>query len=209
MIRNPNVADEIIFLPPDHQDVRGLTEDLFGFVRGHLGKMEPVLLAGLFHRQSVIVHPFLDGNGRTTRLFTSAILGASGLDFFSLFSFENYYNRNISRYFRMVGLQGDYYEVKDEIDHTAWLEYFAEGILDELDRVRRTMGNLPERLPDYLQRLLDHIREEGSISQAEYGRLSNRSLAAGKKDFNRLIELGLIQPRGGGRSLYYIPINDG
>ena len=73
---------------------------------------DPILLAGLFHRQCVIIHPFMDGNGRTARLLTTGILGQGGLDIFRIFAFENYYNRNISRYFQAVGLRGDYYETE-------------------------------------------------------------------------------------------------
>lgn len=75
-------------------------------------------------------------------MVTTAILGKAGLDLFEIFSFENYYNRNITRYFKAVGLEGDYYDLKGDIDFSAWLEYFSDGILDELRRVRKI---LPEQ----------------------------------------------------------------
>jgi len=79
----------------------------------YLGKIDPIVLAGLFHRQCVIVHPFIDGNGRTTRLLTTAILGKGGLDLFEIFSFENYYNQNITLDFEKQGVgRGTYYVVK-------------------------------------------------------------------------------------------------
>ncbi len=83
------------------------------FINKNLCKIDPIVLAGLFHRQCVIVHPFIDGNGRTTRLLTTAILGKAGLDLFEIFSFENYYNQNITRYFKAVGLEGDYYDLEN------------------------------------------------------------------------------------------------
>ena len=115
IIRNPRKIDEIVFIPPDSKDVRKLTSDLFKFIEGNIGKIDPIILAGIFHRQCVIIHPFIDGNGRTTRLLTTAILGKAGLDLFEILSFENYYNRNIMRYFKAVGLEGDYYDLKDHI----------------------------------------------------------------------------------------------
>lgn len=162
-----------------------------------------MLLAGLFHKQAVIIHPFMDGNGRSTRLMTSAILGMAGLDFFPIFSFEAYYNRNVTRYFRMVGEVGDYYDLKDKIEFSNWLEYFAEGILDELKRVQKTLHEQPCRLEPHHRLILKHIEIHGSITQREYGVISDRSLAARKKDFSKLVELGLIQMEGGGRSVYY------
>ena len=210
IIHNPRKIDEIIFIPPDSKDVRNLTDDLLKFIEINIGKIDPIILAGIFHRQCVIIHPFIDGNGRTTRLLTTAILGGTGLDLFEIFSFENYYNRNITRYFKAVGLEGDYYELKDDIDFSAWLEYFADGILDELRRVRKM---LPEqsatkpRLETHHRQILDYIKEHGSITQREYGAISSRSLSARKLDFDKLIKLDLIKAEGTGRGTYYVLVS--
>ena len=231
IIRNPRKPDEIVFIPPDAKDVRLLIESLMSFVNDNIGKIDPVILAGIFHRQNVIIHPFIDVNGRTTRLLTTAILGQAGLDLFEIFSFEDYYNRNITRYFKTVGLEGDYYELQgsgdlqgssdseDSIDFSAWLEYFAEGILDEL---RRVIKILPEqsrdrpklrpelrpevrpRLEPHHQQILDYIHERGSITQREYGGITGRSLASRKLDFEKLIQLNLIEAKGVGRGTYYV-----
>lgn len=207
IIRNPRKLDEIVFLPPDAKDVRELTQALMDFINSHIGKIDPVILAGIFHRQNVIIHPFIDGNGRTTRLLTTAILGGAGLDLFEIFSFEEYYNRNVTRYFKVVGLEGDYYDLKDSINFSEWLEYFAEGILDEL---RRVVKLLPEpslslpRLEPHHQQILDYIGERGSITQREYGSISDRSLASRKLDFERLLQLELIEAIGVGRGTYYV-----
>ncbi len=206
VIRNPRKLDEIVFIPPDAKDVKALTNALITFVNDHIGVIDPIILAGLFHRQCVIIHPFMDGNGRTTRLLTTAILGKAGMDFFEIFSFETYYNQNISRYFKAVGLEGDYYRLENSIDFTNWLEYFAEGILDELTRVRKvlsTKGVSHQRIEPHHQKILTYITEHGSITQREYSQFSERSLAARKQDFDRLLELGLIESKGVGRGTYY------
>ena len=206
VIRDPRQADQVMFMPPDHGDVPELSDALMSFVRENLAVLDPILLAGIFHRQAVIIHPFMDGNGRSTRLMTTAILGQAGLDIFPIFSFEAYYNRNVTRYFQMVGESGDYYDLKHKIDFTNWLEYFAEGILDELKRIQKSLPDRPLRLEPHHQIMLRHIEEHGSITQREYGTISNRSLAARKRDFARLIELDLIKSEGGGRSRYYVKI---
>jgi len=204
VIRDPRKPDNIVFMPPDHGDVQSVLDALMAFIRANLNALEPILLAGLFHKQAVIIHPFMDGNGRSTRLMTTAILGMAGIDIFRILSFEAYYNRNVTRYFQMVGENGDYYDLKDDTDFTQWLEYFAEGILDELKRVQKSLPKQAPRLEAHHQAILDYIEEHGSINQSEYGAISNRSLAARKKDFARLVQLGLIEAVGGGRSQYYI-----
>ncbi|VAX07126.1 hypothetical protein MNBD_GAMMA26-1414 [hydrothermal vent metagenome] len=210
IIRNPHKIDEVVFIPPDAKDVRQLTKELMDFVNENVGKIDPVILAGVFHRQNVIIHPFIDGNGRTTRLLTTAILGKTGLDLFEIFSFEDYYNRNITRYFKAVGLEGDYYDLKEKIDFSAWLEYFAEGILDELRRIIKILPeqlNTKPRLEPNHQQILDYIHERGSITQREYGAISDRSLASRKLDFEKLVQLNLIESKGIGRGTYYVLVS--
>ena len=206
VIRDPRIADSVVFMPPNHGDVKTLCDDLFVFVQKNLNELDPVLLAGLFHKQAVIIHPFMDGNGRSTRLMASSILGMAGLDFWSVFSFEAYYNRNVTRYFKVVGEQGDYYDLKEQIDFTNWLEYFAEGILDELKRVQKSLPTQSPRLELHHEQILQYLDKNNSITQREYGAISNRSLAARKQDFAKLVELGLIQKQGGGRSVYYVSV---
>ncbi len=207
VIRNPKKLDDIVFLPPDAKDIKALLNGLLAFINKNIGKIDPIILAGIFHRQCVIIHPFMDGNGRTTRLVTTAILGKAGLDLFEIFSFENYYNQNITKYFKAVGLEGDYYDLKDNIDFTGWLEYFADGILDELTRVRKTLPETQSpqpRLEPHHRQILDYISEHGSITQREYGAISERSLASRKLDFEKLLNMGLIESQGTGRGTYYV-----
>ena len=146
----------------------------------------------------------MDGNGRTTRILTTALLGLGGLEVFDLFAFENFYNRNVTRYFAKVGVFGDYYEQAEQIEHTEWLEYFAEGILDELIRVRGLLKHEGPRLVAHHQKILDHIHEYGRITQRDYGTLTSRSLAARKKDFADLLDWELIERKGQGRSVFYV-----
>ena len=204
IIRDPRRPESMVFMPPDHDDVPKLLNDLMDFIQANLNEIDPVILSGLFHKQAVIIHPYMDGNGRATRLMSTGLLGASGLDLFTIFSFEAYYNRNVSRYFQMVGEQGDFYDLDDNLDFTPWLEYFAEGILDELLRVQQQLERRPIRLELHHQQIIDYLIQHSTIAQRELGKISTRSLPARKKDLAFLVERGLIRPEGNGRSRYYV-----
>ncbi|MCP5094876.1 MAG: Fic family protein [Chloroflexi bacterium] len=200
-------TQEVVYLPPNHEDVPALMESLIAFVRENRGILDPLLLAGLFHKQMVAIHPFMDGNGRTTRLATKLLLAGLGLNTFNLFSFENYYNQNVTRYFRHVGLFGDYYELASDLDFTPWLIYFTEGILDELHRVQKQLEQSQltpaTRLHAYHQQILDTIDQHGFITDKDYAALTDRAKATRTADFNKLIGLGLIERQGKGRSTHY------
>ena len=207
VVNDPRTG-KIVYLPPDHELVKELMNDLIQFVTQNKNKVDPLILAGIFHKQLVIIHPFMDGNGRTTRLATKVLLAKMGLNTFNLFSFENYYNQNVTRYFETVGEYGDYNDLMDRIDFTAWLEYFTAGLIDELLRVQKmlpVLSNSPEtRLEEHHLKLLEYIEENGFINDRSYAALTERAKATRTLDFKRLIELGLIERRGGGRSTYYV-----
>lgn len=196
-----------IYWPPDHQDALPMLEGLFDFLKKNSNKIDPLILAGIFHRQFVIIHPFIDGNGRTARLATKALLAKMGLDTFNLFSFENYYNQNVARYFQKVGLVGNFYDIKDKIDFTSWLEYFTDGIIDELLRVKKELEKeiiSPDTiLKDYHQKIIDYIKEKGFITDKDYSRLTDRAKSTRNLDFKKLIALKFIVKVGKGKATYY------
>ena len=207
VINDPRTGQPV-YLPPDAKDVKPLMEDLVVFTNNNRDKIDSLILAGIFHKQMVIIHPFMDGNGRTTRLVTKVLLAAMGLNTFNLFSFENYYNKNVTRYFQTVGEFGNYYDLLDNIDFTNWLEYFTEGIIDELLRIQKMLPEVsmsPEtQLQAYHIKILDYIREKGFVTDQDYAKLTDRAKATRALDFQKLIELGLIERKGKGRATYYV-----
>ena len=208
VIINDPKNKKIVFLPPDVKDVKTLVIELIEFIKINQNTIDPMIIAGIFHKQMVIIHPFMDGNGRTTRLATKLQLAKLGLNTFNLFSFENYYNQNVAGYFRAVGERGNYYDLNKNIDFTTWLEYFTEGIIDELLRIKKLLPNINfnpnTQLKPYHQKILKHIKENNFITNKDYAKLVKRAKATRALDFQKLINLGLINRKGKGKSTYYI-----
>jgi Fic family protein len=200
-------SGKTVYLPPDHQGMIPLLNDLFDFERRNRQVLDPLIVAGVFHKQFVIIHPFVDGNGRTVRLVTKVLLAKMGIDTFNLFSFENYYNSNVTKYFTEVGLIGNYYDIQAEIDFTSWLEYFTDGIIDELLRVEKELEkeNLgPEtELKEYHQKIVDFIKKKGFITDREYAKLTDRAKPTRHLDFRKLIDSNMIVKIGKGKATYY------
>ena len=201
------LGKESIYQPPNHEDVPALMDALVDFVQENQGVLDPMLLAGIFHKQMAIIHPFKDGNGRTARMISSLLLAGLELNTIDLCSFENYYILNVARYFQHVGLIGNYYELAPELDFTPWLVYFAEGVLGELQRVQahlsQTALSPQTELKTHHQKILETIDEQGFITDRDYSKLTNRARTTRKLDFNKLIKLGLIERQGNGRNTHY------
>jgi Fic family protein len=87
----------------------------------------PMRAAILSHR-FLSIHPFGDGNGRTSRLLATAELWRSSYRMRGFFSFDEYFNADRDRYYRhlQMELPIDFYEGRHDPDHTSWVEYFVE-----------------------------------------------------------------------------------
>ena len=65
-------------MPPQPFIVPKEMEDYFIWYNENKGKLHPVILAAEMHERLVTIHPFIDGNGRTSRLVMNLILLQNG-----------------------------------------------------------------------------------------------------------------------------------
>jgi Fic family protein len=65
-------------MPPPPYLVPVQMEDFFAWLSKSESKLHPVVLAAEAHQRLVTIHPFIDGNGRTSRLLMNLILLRSG-----------------------------------------------------------------------------------------------------------------------------------
>ena len=84
--------------------------------------VHPVLVSGVAQFQLVHIHPFVDGNGRTSRLLSTLCLYRAGYDFKRHFSVSEYYDRNRTGFYTALQSVREH-----EMDLTGWLDYFVEG----------------------------------------------------------------------------------
>jgi Fic family protein len=122
-----SATGEIVYTPPSPIEVPSLMQALVDWLRIDTA-IHPVLVAGIAQFQLVHVHPFVDGNGRTSRLLSTLCLYRAGYDFKRLFTISEFYDRDRGRFYR--SLQG----VRERgMDFTGWLEFFVEGLATQVD----------------------------------------------------------------------------
>ena len=66
------------FVPPSPAVVPAELSDFFKWYNRNKDKMHPVELAALVHLKFVTIHPFVDGNGRMSRLLMNFVLNRHG-----------------------------------------------------------------------------------------------------------------------------------
>ncbi|MDH5474821.1 MAG: Fic family protein [Cyclobacteriaceae bacterium] len=78
-------------VPPQPYLLEKLMKDYFSYYEAHRKNMHPVILAAEMHERLVSIHPFIDGNGRTSRLIMNLILLQHG------YTIANLKGDNVSR----------------------------------------------------------------------------------------------------------------
>jgi len=190
---------EIIYTPPPPEEVAPLMREFVEWLRADTG-IHPVLVAGVAQFQLVHIHPFVDGNGRTSRLLSTLCLYRVGYDFKRLFTLSEFYDRDRSAFY--AALQS---VRAQDMDLTGWVEYFVHGLMQQLEEVKNRGTSViradvqarQHHLGVRQAAVLAAIHEAGLLSLGEleplFPEVSRRSL---QRDLRLLLEKGLIQGAG-------------
>lgn len=200
-------SGEVVYTPPPAHDVPILMRELVEWLNAP-GDVHPVLASGAAQFQLVHIHPFLDGNGRASRLLSTLCLYRAGYDFKRLFTISEYYDRDRSAFYRAIQ------SVRErDMDLSGWLEFFTLGLATQLDEVkvrgeraiRRDVLARQHSLSDRQALALGHVLDEGRLTIQEFEALSpgvNRRTL--QRDLQAMIEKGLLASKGQTNSLEYI-----
>ena len=93
--------DVCIFTCPPHKLVPDLMDNLFNWMNEVKDTISPLILSCIFHYEFVFIHPFHDGNGRTARLWQTAIL-AHWEKAFTYLPIESMIKKNQEEYYTAI-----------------------------------------------------------------------------------------------------------
>ncbi len=126
-----SATGKAVYTPPPPQDVPPLMRELVAWLN-QPGDVHPVLVSGIAQFQLVHIHPFVDGNGRTSRLLSTLCLYRAGYDFKRLFTISEYYDRDRTAFYRAIQ------SVREQnMDMTGWIEFFVEGLSTQMHEIVR------------------------------------------------------------------------
>ncbi len=201
-----SVTGETIYTPPPAHDVPIMMAELVNYLNSET-ETHPVLMSGIAQFQLVHIHPFLDGNGRTSRLLSTLCLYQTGYDFKRLFTISEYYDRDRAAFYRVIqGVR------ENDMDMTGWLEFFIEGLSTQLAEVRERGEQAIRRdvlikehgLSDRQAKAIGHILEHVSLTIQDFERLcpdiNRRSL---QRDLKAMLDMDLLVSEGATNRLVY------
>ncbi len=198
------------YMPPKTKEVPQLVREFIDWLNlAKNWKINPVLMAGIVHYEIARIHPFIDGNGRTARLFATLILYLSGFDYRRIFALDDYYDRDRQAYYTALKTA----QVNDG-DITLWLEYFTDGVAYSVKEAKDTVLKVgsKKRVGEKAQitltskqiKVVEYININGKVTNKDLQGLFKVSAQAVHKELAKLIGLKVIKPVGKGRALHYV-----
>jgi Fic family protein len=120
----------IAYMPPEAHDVTGLAAGLASWLNDGAKSLPVPVVAAIAQYQLVTIHPWMDGNGRTSRALGNFILRKFGYDLKGFFSIEEQFDRDLSSYYDalQMNLHHNYYFGRNDPDLTPWLEFFLKNM---------------------------------------------------------------------------------
>ena len=206
--------------PPESNLVPAYMEELFSFLRDDASFQFDLIKVALAHHRLVWIHPFNNGNGRTVRLFTYALLlhYKFGVDIADrIINPTAIFCSDRDRYYQMLS-EADSGE-EDKL--LAWCEYVLSGLKVEIEKVKRLCDY------DYVQRCilmpaLDQALEREHITDMEHKILviavkkkelqsadlqelfEHKSAATRSAAIKKLVNQGMLCPFDNNKRKYYL-----
>lgn len=170
--------------------------------------LNPVLKAGIIYYQLVRIHPYMDGNGRTAKIFIHGILYQNGIDRSNILILEEYFLKQKSKYYKLLA------ETIETEDLTEWLEFFAEallyGAIEGCNLLKKLSGGTIDFIKgefkpvtENQKAVIDVMQEYSHVSGAEVARKLNFSRQYVNNLMHELIRLNIVEKTGNRKSTTY------
>ena len=136
--RNANVIiSGTDYIPPDALEVKHKMKGLIDWIKYNKSNLNIIELAALFHHKLVYIHPFFDGNGRTSRIIMNLFLMQYGFPL-------------------VIILKNDrkkYYNVLSQADNDNYgplVQFIAQSVERSLDLYLKTLTPVSKKREKYL-----------------------------------------------------------
>ena len=129
-----SATGDVIYVPPPADEVPKLMRNLVQWLN-HPHDVHPVIASAITQFQLVHMHPFLDGNGRTSRLLTMLPLYRAGYDFKRRIAISEYYDRDGAAFSDAIQSVR-----RTQMDMTRWIQFFTQVLATQLAEVKRRGG---------------------------------------------------------------------
>ncbi len=150
--RRGSTLETASFVPPEPGKVAEYLDKWEKYY--HSEEPDPLVQLALIHAQFELIHPFLDGNGRTGRMLIPLFLYEKGIISKPAFYISSYLEQHRLEYLAHLEELG-----KENSDWNEWIIFFVQGIIEQAQNNVRKLQAIQEL---YEKLKLDFLKISGS-----------------------------------------------
>lgn len=165
------------------------------------GKVDPLLIIPVFIHDFLCVHPFLDGNGRMSRLLTTLLLYRAGYEVGKYISLEAKIAKNKDAYYAALeDSQVGWHEQQD--DPTSFVKYLLSTIIaayrDFDDRIQIVSPTSLDTVKNAIDNKLGKFTKKDILELCP-----GLSASTVERHLKKLVAEGYITKHGAGKNTFY------
>ena len=187
-------GDIQIFMAPPYKMVPTLIDNLFNWMNEVKNTINPLILSSIFHYEFVFIHPFHDGNGRTARIWQTAIL-SHWEKAFTYLPIESMIRKNQEEYYKAIQ------NCNNAGESTEFIEFMLKIIddtIDELMNSKEMRDKAQLLLSDNEMKIIECIKKNVLIGAKEIIKETNIADRTVRRILKKLLDNNTIETIGKG-----------
>lgn len=168
--------------------------------------LHPIIIIGVFIVHFLSIHPFMDGNGRISRVLTSFLMLKSGYAYMPYASMESIIEASKEGYYRALrGTQKSIWT--DKINYEPWLSFFITALQKQkrlletkISQIQKTADN---RLSETSVNILSLFDKQPKWKISDMASTLGINIETVKKAVQSLVKKGYLVKNGTTRGAWY------
>ena len=167
-------------------------------------EFHPFLLIAIFLVNFLAIHPFQDGNGRLSRIFTTITLLKSGYSYVPYSSLERVIEDNKDQYYLALRrAQSTLYTDNGKLND--WILFFLESLIKQVSVLESKIKteNVIAQLPPLSQEIVQIAKQHGKVMVRDAQRITGANRNTIKAHIAKLVRRGRLKMVGRGKGTWY------
>lgn len=181
-------GDIQIFMAPPHRIVPTLMDNLFNWMNAVKENVNPLILSSIFHYEFVFIHPFSDGNGRTARIWQTAIL-SHWEKAFTYLPIESMIKKNQEEYYAVIQ------NCNNAGNSNEFIEFMLKVIKEAVDEMILTSTQETTQKTTQ-EKIINLIKKNPAVTQVEMAKMLDMTRDGISYNIKILKEKGIIKRVG-------------
>jgi Fic family protein len=203
----PDGTKYIVFETTTPFDTPFQMTELVDWINENIQKQDihSLVTTAAFVAEFLAIHPFKDGNGRLSRVLTTLILLKAGYSYVPFSSLESIIEQNKQSYY--LALRKTQQTLKEEAPNwDPWLNFFLQSMHKQMEKLKEKIEReikLQPNLPTLSIRILEIVRDRGSVQMSDLEDLLGESRSTIKNRVQDLVAADYLSKNGKARATWY------